>query len=250
MASFNRGAYHGRNRMICRKCGRDKRNQGRGLCTGCYESERTSGTLSEYSELTRTCDIEGCTEIVFAKKLCSHHYARDSHPLKPLWKNTRLRLGAGNYPASWRWFDAFLADVGERPGPKHVLRLIDPTGPWVKDNLFWLPPPEVPVKDYFTPQERADYVRNWTLKKKFGIDVTEYAALAKAQGYVCDICGNPESFINSRTKVVQELSVDHDHDTGKVRGLLCVRCNRMLGYGRDDQAILQRAIAYLAKHKL
>lgn len=65
-------------------------------------------------------------------------------------------------------------------------------------------------------------------------------ALLDAQGGVCAICGNDEDGTGQR-----QLSVDHGHETGAVRGLLCNRCNPMLGYARDSIAVLQAAIEYL-----
>ena len=68
----------------------------------------------------------------------------------------------------------------------------------------------------------------------------EYAELLERQGGVCAICRQPESVPG------RSLAVDHDHATGAVRGLLCGRCNRALGYFRDDPALLAAAITYLA----
>jgi hypothetical protein len=56
--------------------------------------------------------------------------------------------------------------------------------------------------------------------RELGISEDEYAELLERQGGVCAICGNPPK--------TRRLSVDHNHRTGKVRGLLCFRCNRAL----------------------
>lgn len=66
-------------------------------------------------------------------------------------------------------------------------------------------------------------------------------ALKAAQSGVCAICG-PWTGRNGRTK---SLAVDHDHRTGKVRGLLCSDCNRILGVWRDNPAVFERAARYL-----
>jgi hypothetical protein len=68
------------------------------------------------------------------------------------------------------------------------------------------------------------------------------------QSNLCAICGKPE------TRVVQagtppRLSVDHDHKTGKVRGLLCAECNTMLAHAGDDVNRLLAAISYLERHR-
>jgi hypothetical protein len=59
-----------------------------------------------------------------------------------------------------------------------------------------------------------------TYRSRTGLSVEEYDAMLKAQGGGCAICGNPPK--------TRRLDVDHDHKTGKVRGLLCHRCNRAL----------------------
>ena len=77
------------------------------------------------------------------------------------------------------------------------------------------------------------------LRSKYGRTEAEYNALADAQGGVCAICGR-----NDRARA---LHVDHDHTTGRVRGLLCNTCNRCLGLLKDDAAVLRSAIAYLER---
>jgi hypothetical protein len=81
-------------------------------------------------------------------------------------------------------------------------------------------------------------VVNRKRERKHGVGYAEYLAMLDAQGGVCAICGGTTQ---------RGLSLDHDHATGQVRGLLCDRCNPMLGYARDDIAVLQAAIEYLAK---
>ncbi len=84
--------------------------------------------------------------------------------------------------------------------------------------------------------------RKWRTSayKKFGITVDDYDKMFKAQNGVCKICELPQS---GRFK---HLAVDHDHETGKVRGLLCMTCNRNLGYVERDNR-LRRILEYLKK---
>ena len=82
-------------------------------------------------------------------------------------------------------------------------------------------------------------------ERTYGVTEDEFAALVEAQGAVCAICGKPEEAREDKRK--RSLNVDHDHITGAVRGLLCNRCNPMLGYACDDVAILEAAIAYLKR---
>jgi hypothetical protein len=70
--------------------------------------------------------------------------------------------------------------------------------------------------------------------------------MLEVQNGVCAICKLPES--RKSRSGLYTLSVDHDHKTGKVRGLLCHRCNNCLGTLKDDTHILQSAIDYLNRN--
>ena len=78
------------------------------------------------------------------------------------------------------------------------------------------------------------------LKSRYGITLEEYEAMLTEQGGVCAICGLPE---NDRYK--RRLSVDHDHETGAIRGLLCHMCNTGLGKFTDSSELLTSAANYL-----
>mgnify|MGYP001264807357 CR=1 FL=1 len=84
------------------------------------------------------------------------------------------------------------------------------------------------------------------LSRKYGITAEEYARMEKMQNGVCAICGKPET-IRHQNGAVCQLSVDHDHDTGRIRGLLCKKCNQGLGYFMESCLVLENAIHYLRK---
>lgn len=71
------------------------------------------------------------------------------------------------------------------------------------------------------------YHRKSNLKRKYNLSMDEYEQISLAQNGVCAICGKPETF-KQRGKV-RKLAVDHNHETGEVRGLLCAKCNIWLG---------------------
>ncbi len=75
-----------------------------------------------------------------------------------------------------------------------------------------------------------------------------YSFYLQKQGGVCAICKKEETKI-SKYGTRHKLSYDHDHITGKFRGLLCSRCNIFLGYARDDIELLQNAKEYLDEWK-
>ncbi len=92
---------------------------------------------------------------------------------------------------------------------------------------------------------RLEQLREIHLRNKFGLTVDEYNRILEAQGGVCAICESPPTPGIS-------LHVDHDHGTGEIRGLLCVRCNNALGLFREDTDLLKRAARYVsadAKHR-
>ena len=83
--------------------------------------------------------------------------------------------------------------------------------------------------------------------KRYGIDLEGYNALRVKQKYCCSICGLHETKVSQgRAKTSDTaLHVDHDHATGKVRGLLCTNCNIILGKCYDKIDTLKKAIQYL-----
>ena len=81
--------------------------------------------------------------------------------------------------------------------------------------------------------------------KKFGLTTEAFSEMLERQGGKCAIC-QTSNFNFSHGK---RPHVDHDHTTGKVRGLLCGKCNVALGHARDDVKILESAINYLKKHQ-
>jgi hypothetical protein len=82
--------------------------------------------------------------------------------------------------------------------------------------------------------------RRYQLKSKYGLTVEAYDVMLAKQNGVCAICGSK----NPRGPG-KRLHIDHDHATGKVRGLLCHPCNRALGLVRDSPALLRKAATYL-----
>lgn len=233
--------------MLCSICGEEKKNKARGVCGACYQRKRQNGSYErKYGIRVGLCTVDGCHEQAFAKSLCSLHYARQMHPLIGMWRT--FKRTNEDYPPKWERFDGFLADVGEKKTPKDKLDRRDASRPHSKQNTYWRTPDQNNRKDSFTPEERSVYVRNWTLQRKFGISTETYEEIKKSQDGKCAICRCEESFVNKRSGALQELSVDHCHSKLHVRGLLCVRCNRMIGYARDNAEIMRRAIEYIEFH--
>ena len=81
--------------------------------------------------------------------------------------------------------------------------------------------------------------------ESYGITEDEYAALLEAQGGTCAICCNLETRTHHMTGRPYELTIDHDHETGRVRGLLCSKCNRAIGALGDSHESIMRVVDYL-----
>lgn len=87
--------------------------------------------------------------------------------------------------------------------------------------------------------------------RRYGITLEEYNLMRKEQQYCCAICKRHESEVEQGKAVSSEtaLQVDHCHDKGTIRGLLCTNCNTLIGKAKDDIDVLSSAIEYL-KDKL
>ena len=80
------------------------------------------------------------------------------------------------------------------------------------------------------------------IKRTYGISLDFYKNLLEKQNHCCAICFQKETSKNGR------LFIDHDHSTGQVRGLLCLKCNTILGMARDNPQVLISCIKYLSEN--
>jgi len=83
--------------------------------------------------------------------------------------------------------------------------------------------------------------RAMRLKNKYGLTQEKYDEIGEAQQWKCAICGSASTGSKNSTN----LSVDHCHTTGVIRGLLCHPCNAGIGYLKESENIMQNAIKYL-----
>lgn len=97
-------------------------------------------------------------------------------------------------------------------------------------------------KEYKSPEFQAKQ-RNAMLKSRYGITSEIYEDLLLKQGGVCAICGENNNHKNHKC-----LHIDHNHKTNTVRGLLCLRCNTLLGLCNEDSEILKKATDYIYRH--
>lgn len=92
-------------------------------------------------------------------------------------------------------------------------------------------------------QANPERTRNNDLKRNYGITLDEHTQMYETQNGVCAICKGQG---DGKWK---KLCVDHDHETGKVRQLLCRNCNMVLGQVGDNINLLEEMIKYLQKHQ-
>lgn len=91
--------------------------------------------------------------------------------------------------------------------------------------------------------DKNNATRRYTYRRLYGITVEDYDTTLEKQGGHCAICPAREPGRGRKYFVV-----DHNHETGEFRGLLCIPCNLLLGYAKDSSEILNSAIKYLGGH--
>ncbi len=220
------------------------------------------------------CCIEGCGETIKAKSWCKYHYqkfyktdptytpidnSRDwnarSHPFYHLWFERR---SFNLLCDEWLDFPAFVKGVEPKPeGNYFLVRLRD--APFSPNNFKWaehLKRKEGESKsDWWARKRAARILANPSLesdrniKRVFGLTREDYNEILKSQNHSCAICNKSETAVDGKTGTIKKLAVDHCHNSLKIRGLLCWRCNTVIGRAEDDVKLLQNMINYLNKHK-
>jgi hypothetical protein len=85
--------------------------------------------------------------------------------------------------------------------------------------------------------------------RKYGLSYDDYIEMIKLSNDKCAICNQEEKRRLGKQEKLTQLSIDHNHKNGKVRGLICYGCNLIIGYAEDNIQLLKNAISYLEKHK-
>lgn len=259
----------------CVFCGEEKIIAAHGLCRACYQRKQKNGT-PEYVKVRKVCSVDGCENVSVANQLCDMHYRRwkrhghlnqtrpigwgskEKHPLHSIWA---WRKRSKDYVLSERWKDFwnFVEDVGDRPSLKHTIKAIDPKNELGRENFEWYVPIIVSENTNGIKRQRNNYMTAWReknarkvksnkLKTTYGITLDDYDSLLEEQKGVCAICGKKEVLKQKGKETPQDLAVDHCHATGKVRGLLCRKCNTGIGNFHDSEEIMLKAIQYINSH--
>lgn len=249
----------------------------------CYQPVKVRGWCQmHYSRVARTgstdrtkvvnkgaiCAAEGCK--LPAKKVgyCISHYSRmcryghlkkrelkRPHPFYPLWFE---RKQCNALAPEWLDFWKFVKDIGTKPGPNFFLIRVT-EGQFGPNNFQWIE--KLRQRDGETKKEW--WARKWQsrrkhfplyeddrwLRRKYGITLIQYEEIKKSQNNVCEICKKNETTYDTKTGGIRRLSVDHCHATGKVRGLLCFRCNSVIGKIEESKEMVKAILDYLTKHR-
>jgi hypothetical protein len=99
-------------------------------------------------------------------------------------------------------------------------------------------------KEYYQRPEVKLKYRKKFIEKKYGISYAEYEKMVDAQRNVCYICECSEPQARN-----SHLAVDHNHQTGSIRKLLCSRCNRVIGMLNEDLELIEKLKQYLTEHE-
>lgn len=97
-------------------------------------------------------------------------------------------------------------------------------------------------------ENRRLYARKRRFARRYGITIGDYQTLFAKQGNACAVCRTKKNTIDGCYGTEKQFPVDHDHNTGKIRGVLCDRCNRALGLLKDDIDVVKSLVSYLKKH--
>lgn len=177
--------------------------------------------------LGTVCALDDCNELVFGRGWCQKHYSRWKRNGDPL--HIARTLGCRcNACATCR--SRLAAKHRYQPKPCRGCGGIKPSGrSFYCDSCA----AEATLRRH---ANKPLWQREGELRRRYGIGVADYASLLDAQDGVCAICGQPP------TKSYLALDIDHCHKTGKVRGLLCRRCNVRLSY--IESGLLDESLAY------
>ena len=121
---------------------------------------------------------------------------------------------------------------------------------WTIENTYVFGKQRACRECYIARNKRDNKSRKDSYKRNYGLTLQEVTAMFEQQRGLCACCGNPERSIVRKTGEIKMLHIDHDHTTGKIRGLLCQDCNMALGHMLDSSERIQLLLDYARRHGL
>ena len=234
----------------------------KGLCASHYDLRRKYGeTMAPPPKrvtIKPKCAIEECPESAYCRGWCSKHYVRwraHGDPRKVIAPKRAMRLSPADVDTESKVCSTCKRNL---PLSAYYRRAETPDGlqyrckDCIRDatNKKFAEDPEFRAqrKRYARTRPEAQRERSRQRQRRnlgmYGLTMDEFEKMAAAQGGVCAICGKPPYGDHENPRKTR-LSVDHDHETRKVRGLLCDVCNVGLGHFKDNPDLLAAAIRYL-----
>lgn len=216
---------------ICTGCGRD-------LPSTMFRTDRTK----KFSRSTRCKDCDAETQRARHAVNMSHREHAIADGYVRACKTCGVKLSIAKFPASPRYRGGSSPNCQECLNKRHAK--------WRGEN-----PDHVREKgrtngrNYrvsIDPQKRKAYSRKSRLKRIYGITEEDVSLMRVLQNNRCAIC---RVEFSDRAWGATAMQIDHDHETGKFRALLCTKCNRGLGLFDDDVARFASAISYLTLHR-
>ena len=196
----------------------DRPPQGLGLCGAHWQQQRKGKPLTAIRpRQQRLCSFSGCKRPFYGLGLCRGHWQQQYHgkELAPI----RAKL------------DTLARDA---QGRKECSKCFV----WHDTTAFY---PNPNTKDGLQSFcQRC--TKGAALGRLYGLSIDQYEEMLSQQGGVCVLCGGTN-------RDGRQLFVDHDHETGAPRELLCGTCNRGIGNFRDNPSLLRKAAAYLERHR-
>lgn len=190
------------------------------------------------------CTIDGCETKVHSKGLCSMHYRRNRLHGDPnlSWVNKKAKVctaeGCEQEQKSRTYCLKHYQVWRKHADPNYVR----PQGEVPHGTLTGYGMHGCRCAECKKAQANSNRINN--LRANFGITPEDYDRMWESQGGVCAIC----CLEGSGRLAGRLMAVDHDHTTGKVRGLLCQRCNHAVGLLHDDAERAMSLAAYLLQH--
>ena len=249
----------------CGFCKQVKKIASKGYCSACYSRLQKTGSL-EYKRkgVINICTVENCGNRVVSHGLCDKHRVnlkrngtaestrpddwgkREKHPLYIYWNDTKKRESL-NICDGWKydfWF--FVSCVKERPSKNHYLRARYIDRPLSSDNWQWVEGLTDANRLILNRQKQRKHNKN-----RLRLSAEERDKIISDANHKCQICGadkNTNDCVVTGKKTTKSLCIDHCHETGKVRGVLCHSCNVALGHFKDDISLLKKATVYLSSN--
>lgn len=239
----------------CRECATEDRHlPGRGLCAGCYHRRWQAQDWGPYDILSKGGQPAAFDLAPYTEKACA--ICKVVKPLEDFAKNNRRPDGRGSYckPCA--------RDKYQRPAIERKQRIeqhydgeqecrkCGETKPITE--FYWSRDKGKYQSDCISCRGRGgkvrwartgrDLQRRHQLRSKFGMTDDDYAVMLAAQGGGCAIC----EYVPAEGE--RRLAVDHDHATGRVRALLCSRCNTGVGMFLEQPRIMRLAASYVELH--